>query len=280
VPLTTQNLSRVAAWIFDLDGVIWRGNSPIEGAAQSVEKLRAAGKRCLFATNNSARAPEHFAARLNEMGIRASPEDVVTSATATAFYLSVHLPRARVFVVGEDGVQGLLRDVGAHVVTVENAEQFAEVDCVVAGIDRSFTYEKLRLAHSYIGRGARFIATNRDATFPVEGGVVPGAGSIVAAIETASGVVPLSMGKPAPAMLLGILERLNLSPDEAAMVGDRLDTDIACGARAGIGTVCVATGVTSLEEAREATGELRPDLVFRDLPDMMAALMKAESGNG
>jgi len=277
VPLTTHTLSRVSAWIFDLDGVIWRGNSPIAGAAESVEKLRAAGKRCLFATNNSARAPEHFASRLNEMGIRASAEDVVTSATATAFYISVHLPRARVFVVGEDGVQGLLRDVGIQVVTVENASDFPEVDCVVAGIDRALTYEKLRLAHFYIGRGARFIATNRDATFPVEGGVVPGAGSIVAAIETASGVSPLSMGKPEPAMLLGILERFGLAPDEAVMVGDRLDTDIACGARAGIGTVCVATGVTSLEEAREATGELRPDLVFRDLPEMLAALQGSKA---
>jgi len=277
--LTTHTLSRVSAWIFDLDGVIWRGNSPIAGAAQSVERLRAAGKRCLFATNNSARAPEHFSARLNDMGIRAASEDVVTSATATAFYVSVHLPRARVFVVGEEGVQGLLRDVGARVVTVENAPNFPEVDCVVAGIDRAFTYGKLRLAHFYIGRGARFIATNRDATFPVEGGVVPGAGSIVAAIETASGVAPLSMGKPEPAMLLGILERFGLAPDEAAIVGDRLDTDIACGARAGIGTVCVGTGVTPLEEAREATGELRPDLVFRDLPDMMAAIFAGESGN-
>jgi len=277
MPLTTDNLSRVKAWIFDLDGVIWRGSSPIEGAAESVERLRAAGKRCLFATNNSARAPEDFASRLNAMGIRALPEDVVTSATATAFYVSVHLPRARVFVVGEDGVQGLLRGVGARVVTVENAGDFAEVEAVVAGIDRSFTYEKLRLAHFYIARGAQFIATNRDATFPVEGGVVPGAGSIVAAIETASSVVPLSMGKPEPAMLWGILERLGLSPDEAAIVGDRLDTDIACGARAGIGTVCVGTGVTPLQTAREATGELRPDLVFRDLPDMMAALSGAES---
>ncbi len=206
------------------------------------------------------------------MGINAAPEDVVTSATATAFYVRSHLPNARVFVVGEEGVQTLLREAGAQVVTTENAAETESVDLVVAGIDRSFDYQKLRLAQSFILNGAQFIATNRDATFPIEGGVVPGAGSIVAAIECASGVVPLSMGKPEPNMLLGILERFNLRPDEAAIVGDRLDTDIACGARAGIGTVCVGTGVTSLEVAREASGEERADLLFADLPSMLQAM--------
>jgi len=272
VALTIDTLARVSTWIFDLDGVIWRGESPIKGAAASVERLRQMGKRPLFATNNSSRAPEYFAQRLQAMNINAAPEDVVTSATATAFYVRSHWPRARVFVVGEEGVQTLLREAGAQVVTIEDAHETQSVDLVVAGIDRSFTYEKLRLAQKFILSGAKFIATNRDATFPVEGGVVPGAGSIVAAIECASGVVPLSMGKPEPAMLLGILERFGLRPDEAAIVGDRLDTDIACGARAGIGTVCVGTGVTSLEVAQKARGELKADLLFADLPALLRAM--------
>ena len=270
--LTIDTLARVSTWIFDLDGVIWRGESPIKGAAASVERLRQMGKRPLFATNNSSRAPEYFAQRLQAMNINAAPEDVVTSATATAFYVRSHWPHARVFVVGEEGVQTLLRKAGAQVVTIEDAHETQSVDLVVAGIDRSFTYEKLRLAQKFILSGAKFIATNRDATFPVEGGVVPGAGSIVAAIECASGVVPLSMGKPEPAMLLGILERFGLRPDEAAIVGDRLDTDIACGARAGIGTVCVGTGVTSLEVAQKARGELKADLLFADLPALLRAM--------
>lgn len=271
--LTVDTLKSISTWIFDLDGVIWRGESPIAGAAASVEGLRALGKRALFATNNSTRAPGHFAERLQAMGIQAQPEDVVTSATATAFYVREHLPGARVFVVGEDGVQTLLREAGAQVFTVQTAGEVERVDCVVAGIDRSFTYEKLRLAQRFISNGARFIVTNRDATFPIEGGVVPGAGSIVAAIECASGTVPLSMGKPEPAMLLGILERFGLRPDEAAIVGDRLDTDIACGARAGIGTVFVGTGVNSLEEARAATGEQKADLLFPDLPALLEAIL-------
>ncbi len=272
MPLTSQTLKGVSTFIFDLDGVIWRGESPIEGAAASVEQLKRLGKRCFFATNNSSRAPQWFVDRLQNMGIHAGPEEVVTSATATASYVARHFSNPRIFVVGEEGVQHLLRGVGAQVFTVENANSTQEVEVVIAGIDRAFNYEKLKLAQQFILKGAQFIATNRDATFPVEGGVVPGAGSIVAAIETASGTVPISMGKPEPTMLLEILADHNLQPSEVAIIGDRLDTDIACGARAGIGTILVGTGVTPLETARQASGEQKPDLLFADLPAMMEAL--------
>lgn len=277
MPLTSQTLKRVSTFIFDLDGVIWRGNSPIEGAVASVERLRALGKRCFYATNNSSRAPQWFVERLQGMGIAAQPEEIVTSATATASYVAHYFSNPRVFVVGEDGVQNLLRGIGAQVFTLENVEETDAVEVVVAGIDRSFNYEKLKWAQAFILQGARFIATNRDATFPIEGGVVPGAGSIVSAIETASGTVPVSLGKPEPQMLLEILAQFGLQKEEVAMVGDRLDTDIACGARAGIGTILVGTGVTPLETAREASGEQLPDLLFADLPAMVAALDRGQA---
>lgn len=273
MPLTSQTLAGVSTFIFDLDGVIWRGESPVEGAAASVNQLKQLGKRCFFATNNSARAPQWFADRLQSMGIHAQTEDVVTSATATASYVARHFSSPRIFVVGEEGVQNLLRSVGAEVFTVETASEAYDVEVVVAGIDRAFNYEKLKWAQQFILKGAQFIATNRDATFPVEGGVVPGAGSIVSAIETASGSVPVSMGKPEPTMLLEILATYNLQPGEAAIIGDRLDTDIACGARAGIGTILVGTGVTPLETGREASGEQKPDLMFADLPAMLESLL-------
>ena len=272
MPLSLDSLPHVRAFIFDLDGVIWRGASPIEGAAASVERLKALGKQCFYATNNSARAPRWFAERLNAMGILATPGEVVTSATATASYVGREFPGARVFVVGEDGVQGLLRDAGARVFVAGDVAEDEPIEVVVAGIDRGFTYEKLRLAQQFILKGARFIATNRDATFPVEGGVVPGAGSIVAAISAASHTVPLSMGKPEPTMLLEILTQFGLDKSEAVMVGDRLDTDIACGARAGIGTILVETGVTTPEAARAATGEEKPDLIFADLRALLRAV--------
>lgn len=273
MPLTSQTLSGVSTFIFDLDGVIWRGESPVEGAAASVEQLKQLGKRCFYATNNSARSPQWFVDRLQSMGINAQLEEIVTSATATASFIARNFSTPSVYVVGEEGIQSLLRGIGAEVFTVDNVAPSEEIEVVVAGIDRTFNYEKLKWAQQFILRGAQFIATNRDATFPVEGGVVPGAGSIVAAIETASGIVPLSMGKPEPAMLLEILASYNLQPAEVAIIGDRLDTDIACGSRAGIGTVLVGTGVTSLETGLEATGEQKPDLLFADLPTMMGALV-------
>lgn len=272
--LVNLDLSTVSTFVFDLDGVVWRGDSVVPGAPESLAKLRSAGHRCLFATNNSSRAQEYYAQKLAGMGIVAAPEDIVTSATATALYLSRHMPAGfSVYVVGEEGIALALEAIGAHVFRYENVtEAKGRVDCVVAGIDRSFTYDKLKYAQQFLLHGAKFIATNRDATFPVEEGVVPGSGSIVAAIATAAGQEPLSMGKPEPGMLLAILETYGLQPSQAAMIGDRLDTDIACAHRAGIGAIHVATGVTPTETAREATGELRPHLFFEDLPDLCVAL--------
>lgn len=265
------DLTAVSTFIFDLDGVIWRGAAPVAGAVSSLAKLRAAGRDCLFATNNSSRPPDFYAQKLRALGIEAASESIVTSATATALHLSRHLPRGfSVYLVGEAGIAEALQSIGARVVGDE--EEMESVDCVVVGIDREFSYAKLDRAQQFLLRGAHFIATNRDATFPLENGVSPGTGAIVAAVATAAGREPLSMGKPDPQMLLAILENQGLKPAQAAMIGDRLDTDIACAKRAGIGAIFVATGVTPMETARQATGELRPDLFFADLPALCEAL--------
>ncbi|MBW3634883.1 MAG: HAD-IIA family hydrolase [Armatimonadetes bacterium] len=264
------DLASVSTFIFDLDGVIWRGQAPVVGAVASLATLRAAGRKCLFATNNSSRPPDFYAQKLRDLGIAAAPSDVVTSATATALHLSRHMTRGfSVYLIGEEGIAGALEDIGARVVRDEAIES---VDCVVVGIDREFSYAKLNRAQQFLLRGAVFIATNRDATFPLENGVSPGTGSIVAAVATATGREPISMGKPDPQMLLAILESENLAPQQAAMIGDRLDTDIACANRAGIGAIFVATGVTPMPVAREAQGEQRADLFFEDLPALCAAL--------
>lgn len=268
----TLDLSAISTFVFDLDGVVWRGDTPVPGAPESLAILRAVGYRCLFATNNSSRPPQFYAQKLMDMGIEATPEEIVTSSTATALYLSRHLPQGfSAYVVGEEGIALALESIGARVVRHDDEAEC--VDCVVAGIDRAFSYEKLKRAQQYLLGGAKFIATNRDSTFPIEGGgVVPGAGSIVAAVATAAGQEPLSMGKPEPGMLLAILEKYELKPSQAAMIGDRLDTDIACAHRAGIGAIHVATGVIPTKTALEANGELRPHLCFEDLPELCQAL--------
>jgi len=269
-PTWTLDYPSLTTLIFDLDGVIWRGQSPIPGAAEAVERLRAAGVRPMFATNNSSRPPAHFAERLGKMGISARDADVVTSSSALRLYLegevkAGHLHgRFTVFVVGEHGIAEAVTGAGGAVVEGDAPS----ADLVVAGIDRGFNYARLASAQRLILGGARFLATNRDATFPVEGGVVPGAGSIVSAVETASGVVPLSMGKPEPLMVQLVLKEYGLEPRQAAMIGDRLDTDVACGHRAGIASLLVTTGVTSAVEAEKAAGEERPDAVFGTLAEL------------
>lgn len=269
-PAAKFDISALNTLIFDLDGVIWRGETAISGAVESVRRFRELGLDCFFATNNSSRPTQFFVQKLGGIGIETNDEHVVTSSTATAQYVERHFAKgARVFVVGEAGIAAALEAVGAQVTTDLDVP---EVDVVVAGIDRSFTYDKLKTAQQLILKGAKFLATNRDATFPVEGGVVPGSGSIVAAIETASETTPISLGKPEPGMLQLLLETHHLQPQQAAMVGDRLDTDIACAHRAGIGKIYVATGVSPMATARAATGELAPDLLLDNLPQLVTIL--------
>mgnify|MGYP002778674760 FL=1 len=272
-----MNFRVLQALIFDLDGVVWRGETPIPGAAAAIARLRELGIKPFFATNNSSRPPQFFAEKLHRAGIAAAPDEVVTSSSATALYVARQFPRGiSVYAVGEEGIALALQNVGARVFLESDFAQRGaasipqNVEAVVVGIDREFSYAKLRRAQSYILGGAKFIATNRDATFPIEGGVVPGAGSVVAAVETASGTVPVSLGKPAPAMLELILETHGFAKESAAMVGDRLDTDIACAHRAGIGKIWVATGVDTLATAQNAVGELRPDVFLANLDELVA----------
>ncbi|MGC8784366.1 MAG: HAD-IIA family hydrolase [Armatimonadota bacterium] len=254
-------------YIFDLDGVIYRGEEPMPCAAETIQRLREEGKMVRFLTNNSALTREAYVRRLTGMGIPCKEEDFMTSAYATALYLqSQGAEGKRVFIVGEEGIYEELRRVGMRVV-VDPEEEGA--DYVVAGIDRDFTYDKLRRAHFAIRHGARFIATNRDATYPAAGGkIVPGGGAIVAAIATCTGVEPLVIGKPNTYSMELLLRRCNVSPQEAVLVGDRLDTDVLVGKRLGLHTVLVLTGVTDEEAVRSAPEEMLPERVIHTLAEL------------
>lgn len=281
-PASKGALPTLQNFIFDLDGVIWRGNSPIEGAVEAVSQLKAAGKRCFFCTNNSRKEPGEFAARLREVGIEADDADVMTSSLATVFYLeSQYTGPFTAYVIGEAGLISMLRRTGSIVTTSPLIPQRSElhgvneaVDCVVVGIDSAFSYHKMRVAQRLILSGARFIATNRDSTFPTPNGVVPGAGAIVASIETATGVSPIVLGKPQPLMLQLLIQKFNLHPAETAMVGDRIDTDMSAAHRAGIRGLFVATGVHTVEQARRGKGEQKPDGIYADLPSMCTGIVE------
>ena len=260
-------------YVFDLDGVMYLGDTAIPYAADCVTRLTNAGKQVFFLTNNSGRTRAAYQEKLLVVcGLSVLPEQIFTSAYATALYLKAAGAAGRtVFVVGEAGLaQELSQSGGLRPVTVADSVPPDTIDYVVAGIDRKFTYDKLRFAHAAITRGhAQFIATNRDATFPMEQGEIPGGGSLVASIATATGMEPITIGKPETHAYDAILQVAGVPASESVMIGDRLDTDIAVGRRAGAQTVLVLTGVTSRPQAENPPPGQTPDAIIGDLRELL-----------
>lgn len=261
-----------SVYIFDLDGVLYLGDTAIPYAADAVRRLQGAGKQIYFLTNNSGKTRAEYRKKLADVNGLDVPESAIfTSAYATALYLKQRGAAGRsVFVIGEPGLAAELSASGGLVpVTEPDSADVHDIDYVVVGIDRQFTYDKLRFAHAAITRGhAQFIATNRDATFPMETGEIPGGGSLVASLATATGREPVTIGKPETHAYEAILDAAGVTAADSVMVGDRLDTDIAVGRRAGAGTVLVLTGVTSEEKAQAAPPEWRPDRIIGDLREL------------
>ena len=252
--------------IFDLDGVIYRGDTPTVGSAEVISRLREEGYELHFLTNNSSQSRQAYSVKLQRMGIDVPPAEIMTSAYASALYLSQPPNTCRsALVVGEGGLVEELQSVGIRAVLSGQDYSGEPVDAVVVGIDRQFTYQRLFQAQQAILHGARFIATNRDPTFPTEIGDVPGGGSIVAAIETASGQSPFTVGKPNTYTLEIILETRSAVLATAVMVGDRLDTDIDVGRHAGMETVLTLTGVTTRRQLEGLPASKQPTAVVQDL---------------
>lgn len=264
-----HRLREAEAFVFDMDGVLYRGGHLLPGVSDVLNALEIRERRYIFATNNSMASPDEYVAKLANMGISVRPETILTSGTATRDYLLNHLPPdAGIFVIG---MPALREQIFAG--TVFRPVQYAEEQpaAVVVGLDLGFTYDKMKTANAAIRAGAEFIATNADATLPTEAGLVPGAGSIIAGIATASGRQPVVVGKPEPLILEQAMERLAVSPSRAVMIGDRLDTDVVAGQRAGMLTALVLTGVSTRDEV--PASPVLPDLIFTDLPSMLDAIV-------
>lgn len=250
--------------ILDLDGVVYRGDRPVDGAAQLIGRLHGAGLLVRYATNNSMSTRSDYAERLRRMGIAAEATEIVTSTSATIAHFGRHEPRVRtVLAVGADGMVEELRSAGYEVFPAADAAN-RRVDAVLVGLDPDFDDRRLAAAAREVRAGARFIATNADAQYPTPTGFRPGAGAMVAAIRDASGVEPLVIGKPEPAMFHAILEATGIGPEEALVIGDNPDSDIRAAHRAGIESVLVLTGVTAPDAVASLTGELVPDHVAVD----------------
>jgi NagD protein len=239
-----------------MDGVIYHGNRLIPGALNFLGKLRQGNHPFLFLTNNSQWTPRDLRHKLEQMGIDVEESAFHTSALATAEFLNQQKPGGTAFVIGGAGLSHALYSVG-YTLTESSP------DYVVVGDTRSYDYEKLERAVRLVAAGARFIATNVDVTGPSEHGIQPACGALVAPIELATGRKPYFIGKPNPLMMRTALRKLGAHSSEAFMVGDRMDTDILAGTEAGMATILVLSGVSSL-----ATIEgfpYRPTHVFEDV---------------
>jgi len=258
------------AFIFDMDGVLYRGRAPLPGVADLFNALTLRGIPYLLATNNSMATPASYVLRMAEMGVEVAESQIQTSATATRDYLLGEIaPDARILIVGMPALAEQIFTGTSFRPVGDDPDE--PVDAVVVGLDLEFTYARLRRASDAVREGAKYVATNADATLPHESGMQPGAGSVVAAISTASGRSPIVVGKPETLMMLKGIEQLGVRPEEAVMVGDRLDTDILSGHRAGLKTALVLTGVSQRPDLAHA--EVLPDYVFADLPALTQALV-------
>ena len=260
----------IAALVLDMDGVIYRGDEALPGAVALFPALRAAGVSVILATNNATQSPAEFQAKLARLGIKVAVEQILTSATATAAWLAEAAPAGpRVYVVGAPSLRSMILALPGAV------WDEARPDYVVVGLDPDLTYATLRTAAVALQRGARFVATNTDASLPKEGGANwPGAGAIVAALATTVGRGPdVVLGKPEPALYTLARARLGTPPAATLAVGDRAETDILGGRRAGLPTALVLTGVTGAAEVPQLPADRRPDYVFHNLEELTAAVI-------
>lgn len=246
------------AVLFDLDGTLYRGHEPVSGAVETVVELQKRGVLVRYLTNNATLRREAFVEKLRGMGLPAKGNEIYSSATGTAAYLGSEAVGSA-FVVGMPGLVATLREAGVRVVNASDdgvvTPEGEKVEVVVVGLCQAFTYALLEGAMAQILGGARFVATNPDASIPLDGRLAPGAGSLVAAVRTCTGVEPFVVGKPKPFLVETALREAGLRPEESLVVGDRIDTDIDAGRAAGCPTFLVLTGVEKAIPPGQAGGD-------------------------
>jgi NagD protein len=253
----------IRSWLMDMDGVLVREEQAIPGADRFLARLRELGTPFLVLTNNSTYTRRDLAARLAASGLQVPEEAIWTSALATARFLHDQRPGGSAFVIGEAGLTTALHDAGYTL--TERAP-----DYVVLGETRTYSFERITRAIRLIADGARFIATNPDATGPSVDGPLPATGSVAALISRATGVEPYFVGKPNPLMMRSALNAIDAHSETAAMIGDRMDTDIVSGLEAGMETVLVLTGVTTREDAERHP--YRASRIVDSVADLLNAL--------
>jgi 4-nitrophenyl phosphatase len=277
--------------LVDLDGVVYRGNDPVPGVAALLMDRANAGDDVVYVTNNSMHYRADYVRRLTDLGAPVAPDRIVSAPRATALYLQEHHPEVRrVLAVGAGGLDRELRDVGLEVVNsgfvaermakegIDGVAASGGAQAVVAGVDPQMTYLRIAAAADCVRAGALFIATNRDPVYPVEVGLRPGAGSIVAAIEVASSVKPTTIGKPEPLLMEQAARAVGRDATEGIVIGDGILTDIAAARAVGARSVLMLTGVTTGAALEALPSSDRPTKVAGDAKELGQVLEELASG--
>ncbi|MBE6730430.1 MAG: HAD family hydrolase [Ruminococcaceae bacterium] len=254
------NFNEKKGFICDMDGVIYHGNKILPGVAEFIKWLHEEKKEYLFLTNNSGYTPRELQQKLKRMGLEVDESHFYTSALATAAFLKEQAPGCSVYVIGEAGLYNALYDAG---ITMNDVNP----DYVVVGEGKSYSLDTITKATNLVLKGAKLIGANSDVSGPIENGIMPACGALVAPIEIATGKKAYFCGKPNPLMMRTGLRLLNCHSAEAVMVGDRMDTDVISGLESGMSTVLVLSGVSDLQTLD--TYGYRPSIVLPGVGDIV-----------
>lgn len=267
--------------ILDMDGVLWRGSTAISGLSAFIDTLRRKQINFVFATNNASKTLDEYVTKFAGFNVTITPEQVLTAGYTTANHLAKQFPqRGNVYILGYNGLHHAMRQAGFTVINEQNVmltpadippflNANPHADLVVVGFNLNATYTDFSLAHAYINQGAQFYGSNADSSFPHEIGTLPGAGSFLALLTTSTGKTPTVIGKPHRFIFEEALERLNGTPENTAIIGDRLNTDVAGANNVGITSILVYTGITTPQDV--AASDTQPDYIF----DGITAIGKA-----
>jgi len=251
-----------------MDGVIWRGYEPVIDIKALFDRIHQLGCQPFCVTNNATSTVDEYLDKLRNYDVELSSDQILTSAEATAEYLEDNIQKgSSVYVIGEEGLK---ETIAKHGFGISDRPETDHPSAVVVGLDFNITYKKIYLAANLIREGTLFIGTNPDKTFPMPGGVAPGAGSIISPVEAASGTVPVIIGKPEKYLFQLAMARSGSGPGETLMIGDRLETDILGAQQAGIRTALVLTGIASLEDAEN--WKPRPDMIGETVLEILENL--------
>ncbi|MCW1803672.1 HAD-IIA family hydrolase [Brachybacterium sp. NBEC-018] len=261
--------SPIHSWLTDMDGVLVHEQSALPGAAEFIAELQRCGRPFLVLTNNSIFTPRDLAARLSRAGIELPEESIWTSALATARFLAEQEPGASAYVIGEAGLTSAMHQEGFIL-------SDTDVDFVVLGETRTYSFEAITRAIRLVGQGAKFIATNPDVTGPSAEGPLPATGSVAAMITAATGISPYYVGKPNPLMMRTALNRIGAHSETSVMIGDRMDTDVKSGLEAGMRSILVMTGSTRADQIEQYP--YRPTVVLDGIADVVPLVEQLTPG--